>query len=160
MSSYTCLVTISRFWLWYSFILFSLCTTYTLNAQELKVEKTSQNAVINIEELPEYLIIQSEDTRLLGGIAMTIDYKNSEYKEALIKLQGTLEKSSGLKVRNQTDLLNALSKLGFEYVDAYEASAFSSSTSDQSQDKSSSEYGSSKIRINMIFRKKEKFRNQ
>ncbi len=53
-------------------LLFILGITF-VNAQELKVESSSS---ININQLPEYIVITSENTSLLGGINITIDYKN------------------------------------------------------------------------------------
>lgn len=44
-------------------------------SQELKVENISS---ISIEELPEYVIVTSENTKLIGGINITIDYKRSQ----------------------------------------------------------------------------------
>lgn len=133
-------------------MLFTLFIANSAKAQELKTVKE-----ISIDELPEYVIIQSQNTKLLGGIAMTIDFKNSEYKDALIKLQGILEKSSNLKVRNQIDLLNAMSKLGFDYLNAYLASAFTEA--DKYSKESTDSFGGDTYRVNMVFRKKDKFRN-
>ena len=124
-------------------------TVFNLNAQELSVIKTS---IANINELPEYVIVTSENTKLLGGIAITIDAKKSKYKNQLRGLEEILQDGDKLNIRNQTDLLNAMSQLGYEYLSAYNAETFTSG----------GEYGyeHSKQRINMVFRKREKFRNQ
>ena len=82
-------------------------------SQELKVENISS---ISIEELPEYVIVTSENTKLIGGINITIDYKRSQYQDRLEELESLLQNRRKLHIRNQTDLLNAMSKLGFEYI--------------------------------------------
>lgn len=62
-----------------------------------------------------------------------------------------------LRIRNQTDLLNAISQLGYEYVDAYNANA---GTLGVGGGDDVEVFGSNaKYRINMVFRKKEKYRN-
>jgi len=135
--------------------LFLLITFVTLNiaAQELKVVNSSS---VNIEQLPEYVVITSENTKLLGGINITIDYKKSVYEDVLDELETLLQNRKKLKIRNQTDLLNAMSKLGFEYVDAYNATAgtLGIGGGDDVQISGSE----SKFRTNMVFRKKEKYR--
>ena len=93
---------------------------HSLHAQELRVEHST---AINVSELPEYIIITSENTKLLGGINITIDYKRSKYKPALKTLEALLQDGDKLRVRNQTDLLNAMFELGFEYLDAYNATS-------------------------------------
>ncbi len=132
-------------------IVFAL--SLNLSAQELKVETSSST---NIEQLPEYVIITSENTKLLGGINIHIDAKKSNYKKELRGLEDLLQSGDKLKVRNQTDLLNAMSKLGFEYINAYNANA---GTLGVGGGDDIEVFGSdSKFRINMVFRKKEKYR--
>jgi len=122
------------------------------NAQELSVIKKSN---ININTLPEYIIITSENTKLLGGINISIDAKRSNYKKELRKLEDILQDGDKLRVRNQTDLLNSMSKLGFEYIDAYNAN---SGTIGAGGGEDVNIFGSnSKFRINMVFKKKAKF---
>ena len=116
-------------------------------AQELSIINAS---IANINELPEYVIVTSENTKLLGGIAITIDAKKSKYKNQLRGLEEILQDGDKLSVRNQTDLLNAMSQLGYEYINAYSAETFTSS---------GEYYEHSKQRINMVFRKKAKFKN-
>jgi len=112
---------------------------------------------VNIEQLPEYVVITSENTKLIGGINIIIDYKKSKYQKVLGELEILLQNKNKLRVRNQTDLLNAMSKLSFEYVDAYNAST---GTIGAGGGEDVQIYGSQgKFRINMVFRKKEKFRN-
>ena len=43
-----------------------------LGAQELTSETRSS---VNVEQLPEYIVVTSENTKLLGGIDISIDYK-------------------------------------------------------------------------------------
>ena len=127
--------------------------SFNLTAQELKVETSSS---VNIKNLPEYVIITSENTKLLGGIGIFIDYKKSDYATILEELETLLQNRKKLRIRNQTDLLNAMSKLGFEYVDAYNANSNSFGSSGGNNEFTTSD---SKFRINMVFRKKEKYRN-
>lgn len=135
-------------------VLIAIVTIYNINAQELKVVESS---IININELPEYLVITSENTKLLGGIGISIDYKKSMYEEVLEELETLLQNRKKLRIRNQTDLLNALSKLGFEYLDAYNATAGSLGVG--GGDDVNVSASNAKYRTNMVFRKKEKFRN-
>ncbi|NOU60132.1 hypothetical protein [Marinifilum caeruleilacunae] len=119
-------------------------------AQELSV---SESSGVKIEQLPEYVIITSENTKLLGGSGISIDYKKSEYKQVLEQLELLLQNRKKLQIRNQTDLLNAMSKLGFEYVDAYQATASGAEGGDKEFS-----INDSKFRVNMVFRKKIEYR--
>lgn len=125
-----------------------------VNAQELSVVNRSN---VNIKALPEYVIITSENTKLLGGINITIDAKRSNYKKELRNLESILQDGDKLRVRNQTDLLNSMSKLGFKYIDAYNAN--SGTIGGGGGDDINVFGSSSKFRINMVFRKKAKFLN-
>lgn len=132
--------------------------TYESNAQNLSVVKESS---VSIEEFPEYVIITSQNTKLLGGIGIMIDYKKSAYKKQLQRLESILQDGDKLRVRNQTDLLNSMSKLGFEYVNAYNASQVVNSRheKDTADDIFNTiEGGTGTYRVNMIFRKKEQYR--
>ena len=127
-------------------------------AQELSFTKSTE---VNINNLPEYVIVTSQNTKLLGGIGVTIDAKKSSYKKQLLTLNDLLQDSDKLKIRNQTDLLNAMSKLGYEFVDAYNASqVVNSREKEDVVDDIFNEIDGGKgvFRVNMIFRKKEKFR--
>jgi hypothetical protein len=113
-----------------------------LYAQNLSVN----NKTIKVEELPEYIIINCDNvtTVLSRSIGIHIEAKKSEYEKPLKDLQDLLEDNKYLNISNQTDLLNTMSKLGFDYVDAFpqnspENSVFS--------------------RAGFVFRKKEKYRN-
>jgi len=127
--------------------------TISLSAQELKVIESS---TVNINELPEYVVITSENTKLFGGINISIDYKKSQYEDVLGELETLLQNRRKLRIRNQTDLLNAMSKLGFEYVDAYNATAGTLGLGGGDDIQLSG--SESKFRTNMVFRKKEKYR--
>ncbi|MCM5662757.1 hypothetical protein [Galbibacter mesophilus] len=121
----------------------------SLSAQDSTFEATNTNVLHN---LPEYVVITSENTKLLGGINITIDYKKSQYQDALEELETLLQNRKKMRIRNQTDLLNALSSLGFEYVDAYNATA---GTIGAAAGNDVDIFGSqAKYRINMVFRKK------
>lgn len=134
-------------------LLLFLANSILLQAQELKIVETSS---VNIKELPEYVVITSENTKLLGGINITIDYKRSTYQDKLETLEELLQSGRKLRIRNQTDLLNAMSQLGFDYVDAYNATA---GTIGAGGGDDVEIFGSeAKYRTNMVFRKKEQFR--
>ncbi|SFW55006.1 hypothetical protein SAMN02927921_02280 [Sinomicrobium oceani] len=135
-------------------VLFLALVSITVSAQELTVDNSSS---VKIEKLPEYVVITSENTKLLGGMNINIASKKSSYENVLKDLEALLQKNRNLAIRNQTDLLNAMSKLGFDYVDAYNASA---GTVGAAAGEDVQAFGSNaKYRINMVFRKKTEFRN-
>lgn len=124
-----------------------------VSAQELSVDNSPS---VNIERLPEYVVVTSENTKLLGGMNINIASKKSSYENVLKDLEALLQKNRNLAIRNQTDLLNAMSTLGFDYVDAYNASA---GTVGAAAGEDVQAFGSNaKYRINMVFRKKTAFR--
>lgn len=125
-----------------------------VKAQELKVENMSS---VNINELPEYVVVTSENTKLIGGININIDYKKSDYEAVLKELEHLLQNKNKLKIRNQTDLLNAMSKLGFEYINAYNGKAGTIGAS--SGNKFEILGSQAKYRINMVFKKKAKYQS-
>ena len=134
-------------------VVITLILSSGIGAQELTSVTRSS---VNVEQLPEYIIVTSENTKLFGGIDISIDYKKSEYADVLSELESLLQNRNKLKIRNQTDLLNALSKLGFEYVDSYNASAGSLGIGGGDDVEV---FGSqAKYRINMVFRKKVEMR--
>jgi TRAP-type uncharacterized transport system fused permease subunit len=127
-------------------------------SQKLSVVQSSS---VSIAEFPEYVIITSQNTKLLGGVGIIIDYKKSAYKNQLEKLESLLQDGDKLKLLNQTDLLNSMSNLGFDFVDAYNASQVVNSRheKDAADDIFNAlEGGTGTYRVNMIFRKKEQFR--
>ena len=116
--------------------------TISLSAQQLTVN----DKAIKIEELPEYIVINCDNfSSALGGtIGITIQSKKSDYEKVLTDLGVVLEENKYLGIKNQTDLLNAMSKLGFDYVNAFPQS---------------SPETVSFSRSGFVFRKKEKYRN-
>lgn len=136
-------------------VLLVLLLTVEGFSQELSVIKSSS---VSVNDFPEYVIITSQNTKLLGGIGLIIDSKKSKYKSQLQELEDLLQDGDKLRVRNQTDLLNAMSKLGFEYINAYNANAVMPSK-DSSDLLNALDGGEGAYKVNMVFRKKEKFRN-
>jgi len=119
-------------------------------AQQLEVQRSYS---VSAADLPEYVIITSENTKLLGGINITIDYKRSQYEDVLERLESLLQDGDKLRIRNQTDLLNAMHTLGFDFVEAYNATAGSLGVGGGGSDLDV--FGSeAKFRTNMVFRKK------
>ena len=139
-------------------ILMFLITALNVKGQELSVVRSSS---IAINQLPEYVIITSQNTKLLGGINIIIDKKRSTYEDQLEELESLLQDGDKLRVRNQTDLLNSMSKLGYDYVNAYNANAIMPSSRDSDGDDILNivDGGEGTFKVNMVFRKKEKFRN-
>lgn len=135
-----------------------ICFSIHVKGQELAVIKSSN---ITIDELPEYVIITSQNTKLLGGINIIIDKKKSTYRDELEKLESLLQDGDKLRIRNQTDLLNAMSKLGYDYVNAYNANAIMpSNRNDDAEDiLNIVDGGEGAYKVNMVFRKKEKYRD-
>lgn len=123
-----------------------------LKAQELSVDSSSY---VNIQDLPEYVVVTSENTKLIGGINISIDCKKSDYESILGELETLLQNRKKLSIRNQTDLLNAMSELGFEYINAYAGKA---GTLGSNAGGDLEVFGSrAKYRTNMVFRKKKEF---
>ncbi len=114
----------------------------SVNAQQLSVS----DKTVKVEELPEYIVINCDNTTSILGktIQISIQAKNSDYEKSLNDLEGLLEEKKYLKISNQTDLLNVMSKLGFDYVDAFPQN---------------SNQGVNLSRTGFVFRKKEKYRN-
>ncbi|MEM8901274.1 MAG: hypothetical protein AAGC85_24395 [Bacteroidota bacterium] len=119
-------------------VVFAILISPFLQAQSLEVDETR----IHVDELPEYIILFSEARGITGGILLSIQEKGSEYESELSTLEDLLSQKKFLNLKNQIDLLNSMSKLGFEFVDAYTAA--------QSSDESLTRTG-------MVFRKKEKY---
>lgn len=108
----------------------------------------------NIDEMPEYVIIATENTKLIGGIGLEIDWKKSPYKPQLIQLFDYLTEKKQNRVRTQIDLLNVMSELGFEYIDAFNSNAGSVGGNTDIGDSSELFASSSKFRVNIVFKKK------
>jgi predicted RND superfamily exporter protein len=123
-------------------IIYAIISASSLHAQTLSLN----NKTVKVEEFPEYIIINSDNiSSILGqSIRIVIQAKNSEFEKSLKDLQDLLEDNKYLKISNQTDLLNAMSKLGFDYVDAFPQNPSTES---------------SFSRTGFVFRKKEKYRS-
>nr|WP_297914455.1 hypothetical protein [uncultured Allomuricauda sp.] len=109
-----------------------------IQAQELRTDSMD----VHVDELPEYVIIISEMANIMGGILLTIQYKGSDYETGLSKLERMFVDKDKLRLRNQMDILNNMSKLGFEFVNAYTSAEIDFN------------------RTSMVFRKKSKFRRE
>ncbi len=118
--------------------IFMVSTLVLSHAQDLSVDNSLS---VSVKELPEYVIIESQRTKLIGGINIIIETKKSKYEDVLENLEDLLQGRKNLRVRTQTDLLNAMSKLGFDYVNTY-----------------NSEANLDIYAVNMVFRKKAKYR--
>ncbi len=118
------------------------------------ISAIAQNSVadLDINEYPQYIIITTENTKFLGGIDITIDYKKSKYKDQLETLERVLQSRKKMRIRNQTDLLNAMWEFGFDFVDAFNANA--ETLGGQVGDTLEGTASESKFRVNMVFRKK------
>lgn len=68
--------------------IFIIVATFGGIAQELKIVESS---TVNINELPEYIVVTSENTKLLGGIDISIDSKKSVYQDKLEELEELLQ---------------------------------------------------------------------
>ncbi|MGB3851570.1 MAG: hypothetical protein WA958_16500 [Tunicatimonas sp.] len=81
----------------------------------LAQQPTNPTPAVDINDLPEYVVIRAD----FGGRPVTffIDSRNSPHKAALKALEDALTNKKKLWIQNRTDLLNALSNLGFDYVD-------------------------------------------
>lgn len=125
-------------------LLLAMFVSFSANSQD----QAPGNGIAN--RLPEYvvIIITAENTGLFGGIGITINGRKSEYQESLEELEFLLRNKNEFRIRNQTDLLNAMSYLGFAYLDAFNASAESTGSGIEND-------ASSTYRVNMVFRKKE-----
>lgn len=107
---------------------------------------SSNGKTVKVEELPEYIIVNCDNVTsiLSSSIRIAIQAKNSKFGVPLQKLEDLLENKSYLKISNQTDLLNTMSSLGFEYVNAFPQNTVPESSFSRS---------------GFVFRKKEKYRN-
>lgn len=119
------------------FLFLNLCFSLDIQAQELVANQKS----LKVGELPEYVVIHTGF--FYGSIRITIQSKESPNKKALEDLELILEDDKYLNIKNQTDLLNAMSELGFDFQDAFGID--------------SGDYGF--LQTGLVFRKKEKYRN-
>lgn len=107
---------------------------------------------VDVDQLPSYVVVGAEDTKLLGGIGIHIAKKKSESKDAFYYLEYYLHTTK--KVRTVTDLLNAMDELGFDYVNTFTSGSKSLGLGDNSS-RSTATYGDNeKTRYNIVFKKK------
>lgn len=99
-----------------------------------------QTKGFTLDELPEYVVIRSEGIKESMGktILLRIDSRRSKFEKSLISLEDYLSNKNKRAVNGQSDLLTAMSDVGFDYVNAYPV-------------------GTEDI-VNVVFRKKEEFR--
>jgi hypothetical protein len=119
----------------------------TIVASSLYGQTLSSNAkTVKVEDFPEYIIINCDNVSPILGktIRIVIQASNSDFEKPFKDLQELLDDNKFLKISNQTDLLNAMSKLGFDYTDAFLQNPRAENTFS---------------RTGFVFRKKEKFRN-
>jgi len=113
------------------------------------------SSTISSQELPEYVIITAENTKLLGGIGLTIDWKKSPHKESLEKLYTFLQSKKEQQVRTIADLLNVMYDLGFEYVNSFGSSSFELGGEYDVTKKTAVDASDSKHRNNIVFKKRK-----
>ncbi|MFY7651409.1 MAG: hypothetical protein ACOVQE_01850 [Chitinophagaceae bacterium] len=123
--------------------LFAIFSSSKTTAQELSVK----DKLIKVTELPEYVVINSDNATgtLSRTIRIAILSKFSATEKELQLLQEILDDKQYLGITNQTDLLNAMSKLGFDFLTAFPQNLRELS---------------SESRTGFVFRKKEKYRNE
>ncbi len=130
-------------------IIFVLFCSSFFSFSQVETQEVIHDTIV--EMLPTYLVITSENTKLIGGINIVIDYKKSRYEPALEELEFLLQNRKKMKIRNQTDLLNVMYELGYEFIDAYNAT---SGTLGAGAGDNVDVFGSeSKFRTNMVFKK-------
>ncbi len=106
---------------------------------------------LSVDDYPQYVIITTENTKLLGGINIIIDSKKSEYEDKLYTLEEVLQSRKKMRIRNQTDLLNAMWEFGYEFVNAFNANA--GTIGGQAGDDVELLGSESKFRVNLVFKK-------
>ncbi|QZE13438.1 hypothetical protein K4L44_12720 [Halosquirtibacter laminarini] len=103
--------------------------------------------------MPNYIVITIENTKLLGGIGMSIDWKKSPYKPQLEELLDYLETKDGRRVRTSSDLFNVMDELGYDYKDSYNANSGTIGVGGGDDIELSA--SDSKFRVNIIFKKQK-----
>jgi hypothetical protein len=116
----------------------SLLLAMPVYAQQLSIKEKT----FKVEEFPEYIVMNCDNTLALfeRTLNIVIPASNSDYEKILKDLASLFDD----KMNNHTDILNAMSKLGFDYVDAFPQV---------------SNRGAFFDRTSFVFRKKEKYRN-
>ncbi len=81
---------------------------------------TINNRGFTIEELPEYVVIQTEVfTRGTSGRILEVDgRRKSRDEKALTKLEDYLQDKKRSGVKYHTDLLNEMSDIGYDFIQA------------------------------------------
>jgi len=119
-----------------SVIFATLSLLLSLNIAPISVPETPERE-FSLEHLPEYIVIRSLDSG--NSISIIIDHRKSKFHSQLEALEEHLTHRKKLNIRNQSELLSAMSEIGYDYVNAY---AINESEM-----------------VNVVFRKKEEFRN-
>ena len=96
---------------------------------------------VDLERLPKYVVVATTNGGLLSDIDVDIRIKKSKYRDELIRLEKVLEDDS---IKTYTDLLNEMDELGFDFIDSFE-----------NKIKGDGILGDSKVRQNLIFRKRK-----
>mgnify|MGYP001797073507 FL=1 len=123
---------------WLPVLFVAIFSAFSSSAQEQTLDPLDS---IQVDQLPEYIVIVSESTgRIFGRKLTAINARGSKYKKALDDLEDALSNKNRIGIQNQTDLLNTMSQLGFEYIDSFSV-------------------GSDADYIKFVFRKKAEHRN-
>jgi hypothetical protein len=126
-------------------LLFSciLLAVSNLKAQQLAVN----DKAISVDDLPEYIVIYCDNVTsgMDRSLNATINIRNAVNPKPLRDLQEILDSNKYLRIGNQTDLLNAMAKLGFEYLNAFLVNPSATAVFSRS---------------GFVFRKKEKYRKE
>ena len=104
---------------------------------------------LNPNELPNYVVVTVENTRLVGAMNLNIDTKKSPDRNALLDLEDYLTDKDRSRVRTITDLLNTMDRLGFDYIDAYDAKL---QTNNNNRDGFGLN-GTATVRTNVVFKR-------
>lgn len=113
------------------FVLFGLLFVVNASAQQ----------GIDIDKLPQYIVVASTNGGVLSDIDVDIRIKKSKYADELKKLEKRLNNSDF--VETYTDLLNEMHELGFDFIDSFE---------NKIQEKGI--LSDLKVRQNLVFRKR------
>lgn len=119
-----------------SVIFATLSLLLSLNNAPITAPETPENG-FSLEHLPEYVVVRSLDSG--NSISIIIDHRKSKYHSQLEMLEDHLSNRKKLNVRNQSELLSAMSEIGYDYINAY-------SLTEEDM-------------VNVVFRKKKEYRN-
>ncbi|NOT36997.1 MAG: hypothetical protein HOP11_06435 [Saprospiraceae bacterium] len=98
---------------------YSLCITiFILAVIQLSAQKAVED--LDIKKFPEYIVISTRSNNdLFGYIDIDIETKKSKYEAELIELNEVLSSKNNMRIRNNTDLLNAMYNFGYEFIDSF-----------------------------------------